>query len=258
MVYTKTMKLSAALLIFFLALTPAAADSFSNNLNWSARANIFYFAADNGKQDADPAPILPSMGFSAEWRFWGPLRLEFSEDIYFTNYEYNSTLEYAMPCNPENRSAFVMGFVTGFQLAGFFPIGKTGIVARVYGGPAADLRLVVQAFGLSPNDYNSGDIKTDASLQTEAIRKYFWSDGRWFFPMSGLGMDFPINEKFLLGFDLRAWFPVYRLWTDKDLPAIDGWRFGVGIRLTPRKKPAPPKEIVPDEDSEEQDTGTGE
>jgi len=109
---------------------------------------------------------------------------------------------------------------------------------------------------LHPDDYSSGNIETDASLQTEAIRKYFWSDSRWFFPVFGAGMDFPINENFLLGFDLRTWFPVYRLWTDKDLPAIDGWRFGVGIRLTPRKKPTPPKEIVPDEDFEVQDSST--
>jgi hypothetical protein len=247
------MKLSAALIIFSLALIPAAADSFSNNLNWSARASTLYFTADNGKQGADPAPILPSMGFSAEWRYWKPLRLEFTEDIYFTNYEYNSTLGYAMPCNPENRSAFVMGFITGFQVTGFLPLGKNGTGLRVYGGPAADLRLVVQAFGLHPDDYSSGDIETDAGLQTDAIREYFWSDARWFLPVLGAGMDFPINEKFLLGFDLRTWFPVYRLWTDKDLPAIDGWRFGVGIRLTPRKKYIPPKEIIPDEDSEEQE-----
>jgi hypothetical protein len=241
MIYTISMKLSAALLLFLLPIIPLAADSFFNNLNWPTRGSIFYFAADNGKQNADPAPILPSMGVSAEWSFWGPLRLEFTEDVYFTNYEYNSTLEYAMPCNPENRSAFVIGFITGVQLTGFFPIGKNGTGLRVYGGPAADLRLVVQAFGLRPEDYNSGDIETDARLQTDAIRNYFWSENRWFLPVFGTGMDFPINEKFLLGFDLRAWFPVYRLWTDKELPAIDGWRFGVGIRLTPRKKPAPPK-----------------
>jgi hypothetical protein len=236
------MKLSAALIIFLLPVIPSAADTFSDNINWSTRAYILYFASDNGKQGADPAPILPSMGFSGEWRFWGPLSLEFSEDVYFTNYEYNSTLGYAMPCNPENRSAFVMGFITGFQLAGFFPVTKNGITARVYGGPAADLRLVVPAFGLRPGDYNTGEIETDARLQTDAIRKYFWGENRWFFPVFGAGMDFPINERFLLGFDLRTWFPVYRLWADKELPAIDGWRFGVGIRLTPRKKSAPPKE----------------
>jgi len=241
MVYTITMKFSAALIIFLLTILPAAADSSSNNLNWSTRGSILYFAADNGKQGADPAPILPSMGFSADWRVRGPLRLELSEDIYFTNYEYNSTLGYAMPCNPENRSAFVIGFITGVQLTAFFPLGKNGIGFRVSGGPAADLRLVIRALGLQPDDYNSGDIETDAGLQTEAIRKYFWSEGRWLCPAFGMGMDFPFNEKFLLGFDLRTWFPVYRLWTDKDLPSIDGWRFGIGVRLTPRKKYPPPK-----------------
>ena len=235
------MRRLAVFILFLMTLIPAGADTFWNNLNWSTRASILYFAADNGKQNADPAPILPSMGFTAEWQFWKPLRLEFSEDIYFTNYEYNSTLGHAMACNPENRSAFVMGFITGFRLAGFFPLGKNGTGARVYGGPAADLRLVVQALGLHPDDYNTGDIETDARLQTDAIRKYFWSESRWFYPVFGAGMDFPFNEKFLLGFDLFTWFPVYRLWTDKNLPAIDGWRFGVGIRLTPVKKPAPPK-----------------
>jgi len=235
------MRLSAAFLIFLLALVPAGADSFFNNINWSTRGSLFYFAANNGMRDADPAPILPSLGVSAEWHFWNPLRLEFTEDIYFTNYEYNATLGYAMACNPENRSAFVMGFITGIQLTGFFPVGKKGIDIRVYGGPAADLRLVVQALGLHPDDF-TGEIETDAGMQTNAIRKYFWSEGRWFFPVIGAGMDFPINDNFLLGFDLRTWFPVYRLWTDKELPAIDGWRFGVGLRITPRKKHAPAKE----------------
>jgi len=235
------MKLSAVLLIFLIITIPASADSFRDNLNWSVRGSILYFAANNGKQGADPAPILPSLGGSAEWQFWKMLRLEFTEDIYFTNYEYNATYGYAMACNPENRSAFVMGFITGFQLAGVIPV-KNGIDARVYGGPTADLRLVTQAIGLHPDDYNTGDIETDARLQTSAIRKYFWSDARWFFPVIGAGMDFPVNESFLLGFDLRAWIPVYRAWTDKNLPSIDGWRFGLGIRLSPRKKQNPAKE----------------
>ena len=230
------MKLVTLFLILSLPLVPASTASFWDNVNWATHGSIFYWAADNGKQGADPAPILPSAGFSASWRFWGPLRLELTEDLYFTNYEYNSTLGYAMACNPENRSAFVMGFLTGLQLAGNIPIGRNGIAVRVYGGPAVDLRLVVLAFGLNhPADF-TGNIETDAQLQTNAIRDYFWSEGRWFYPVSGIGMDFPINENFLLGFDLRTWFPVYRLWTDMELPFIDGWRFGAGLRITPGKK----------------------
>jgi hypothetical protein len=251
-------RLPAVFLFFLLTLIPAGADSFRDKVSWATRGSILYFAADNGRQGADPAPILPSLGFSVAWQFLSPLRLEFTEDIYFTNYEYNSTFGYAMPCNPENRSAFVMGFITGLQLTGFFPLGKNGTSLRVYGGPSADLRLVVQAFGLHPDNF-TGEFETDARLQTGAIRKYLWSEGRWFFPVFGAGMDFPINENFLLGFDLRAWFPVYRLWADKDLPAIDGFRFGIGLRITPRKKPAPPKTASPeDDDDENQKSGNGE
>lgn len=218
-------KLSLAFLFFLFPMVSLSANPFLDNLTWATHGSIFYFATKNEKQDADPSPILPSAGVSAAWQFWDYLRVELTEDIYFKNYEYNSTLEIAMPCNPENRSAFVMGFLTGFQLTGFYPITKSGIGVRAYAGPAIDMRLVFLAFGLHhPADF-TGDIETDAQLQTNAIRKYFWSNGRWFYPVAGVGMDFPVNEKFLLGFDLRVWFPV----------SNNEWRFGAGLRITPRR-----------------------
>jgi hypothetical protein len=228
-------RLAVVILSFLLPLTSLSANPFPENIKWAIHGSIFYWAADNGKQGADPAPILPSLGASAAWHFWDYLKLELTEDIYFKNYEWNNKLQYAMSCNPENRSALVMGFFTGLQLSSHIPFGKSGIIARVYGGPAIDIRMVFLAMGLNhPADFTD-NIETDARLQTNAIRKYFWSEKRWFYPVAGLGMDFPVNEKFLLGFDLRVWFPLYRQWADKELPAIDGWRFGAGIRITPRK-----------------------
>jgi len=229
---------TAVFLISILPLVSLGADSFIDDIHWAVHGSIFYFAADNGRQGADPAPILPSLGASVAWQFWGPLRVELSTDLHMKNYEYNAKLGYPMACNPENRSAFVVGFLTGIQLAGVFPIGSNGTLVRVYGGPAMDLRIVTLAVGLKhPADF-TGDIETDARLQADAIKEYFWSKGRWFMPVFGAGMDFPISEKFLLGFDLRTWFPVYRRWTNDNIPAIDGWRFGIGIRITPRKTPA--------------------
>jgi len=222
------------LLLFFLIFIPVNS-AFGDSLQWSITGNILYFPADNGV-DSDPAPILPSLGGALSLQLTGPLRLEFTEDIYLTNYEYNSELGYPMACNPENRSALVIGFITGIQVMGNFPLGGKGAAFRAYAGPAADLRIIVKAIGLNHPADTTGDIKTDAQLQTDAIRDYFWSGARWFMPVAGLGMDFPINEKFLLGFDLRTWFPIYKAWTDKDLPAINGWRFVAGIRITPRGK----------------------
>ncbi|MCL2277361.1 MAG: hypothetical protein FWC21_05625 [Treponema sp.] len=231
-------KRAVFLVIFFLPLISLSANSFTDNFYWSFSGNLLYFPANNGV-DSDPEPILPSAGFSAAWQFWGPprfhFRLEITEDIYFKNYEYNVKLGYPMASNPENRSAFVLGFLTGLQLTGVIPFGQSNAAMRVFFGPAFDLRVVALAVDLHPNDLK-GDIDVNARLQTDAIKKYFWSSGRWFMPAAGLGIDFPINDNFLLGLDFRAWFPVYKYWTDDKTSNIDGWRFGAGFRVTPRKK----------------------
>ena len=225
---------TAALLIFFFPFVSLCADSFLDDIHLAGLAGIFYFAADNGV-NSDSAPIIPALGVSAGWQFVNFLRLELTEDIYFQNYEYNTVRGYPMACNPENRAALVIGFVTGIQLTGLFPVGEKGIQIRAYGGPAADIRLVLPAV-------------SGAQTETDAIAKYFWSDARWFMPTVGFGMDFPLNEKFFLGFDLRTWVPVYKLWAKDGAPAVDGWRFGIGLRITPRKKPAEKKQ---DEETED-------
>jgi outer membrane protein OmpA-like peptidoglycan-associated protein len=228
-------KLAALFLFFLVPLMSVSSESFAERFFWDTRLSLLYFAADNGS-NSDPAPIIPSFGISAALKVWGPLRLELTEDIYFTNYEFNYNLWYPMACNPENRSAFVMGFLTGLQLTAAFPLGGKGTSVRVYGGPAADFRLVVLAVGLNHPDDFTGEIESDPQMQTNAINEYFWNEGRWLFPVAGAGIDFPISESFLLGFDVRCWFPMYRLWTDNNLPALDGWRFGVSVRITPRSK----------------------
>jgi len=222
------LKQTAVLLLFFLIFFPVNS-VFGDALQWSIAGSVLCFPADNGV-DADPFPILPSLGGALSLQLSGPLRLEFTEDIYITNYEYYSKSGYPMACNPENRSALVIGFITGIQVTGNFSLDNKGTAFRVYAGPSADLRVVALAAGLNhPSD-------KDAQSQTDAIREHFWDKARWFMPAAGIGIDFPINEKFLLGFDLRAWFPIYKTWTDKDLPAINGWRFGAGFRITPRGK----------------------
>ncbi|MCL2265701.1 MAG: hypothetical protein FWC22_06640 [Treponema sp.] len=226
----KSIKFSVILIFFFISLFTLNANTFLENLNWAASGNILFFTADNGA-DSDPAPVLPSLGGSLAYQFRKNLRVEFTEDIYFTNYEYNTALGYPMACNPENRSAFVLGFITGIQLTGFIPLGKSGFVMRIYGGPSADFRFVFMAIGLKhPSD------SADARMQTDAIRKYFWSNGRWFMPVIGVGADYPINSKLMLGLDIRAWFPLYKLSGKDNAPAKDNWRIGVGIRITPRKQ----------------------
>ncbi|MCL2879912.1 MAG: hypothetical protein FWF29_06690 [Treponema sp.] len=225
--------------IFLTALisTPLAADSFSDHLIWSINGSILYFPEHNGNA-GDPAPVLPSLGATLAFRQSNLLRLELTEDLYFTNYAYNYSLNRAVPAAIENRSAFVFGFVTGLQIQGCFPLGKA-MDFRLYGGPAADFRVVALALNLHPDDF-SGDPNSDAQIQTNSIRDYFWGKGRWFLPVAGAGMDFIITDNFLLGFDMRVWFPFYRLYTGENLPTMEGWRFGIGFRISPRKAKADP------------------
>ncbi|MCL2800374.1 MAG: hypothetical protein FWD28_01265 [Treponema sp.] len=217
----------AILLIIILVLVSASA-VFADSFQWAGMGSLFYFASSN--PGAGPAAIVPSVGFAASWPLFDIFRLEVTEDIYFTNYEFNKTLGYPMITGPENRAAFVIGFLTAAQFTAVFPIGDNGILARAYGGFALDIRLAIRAFGLN----HPADI-AEAQAQTDAIFSYFWSNGRFFLPVVGGGMDFPVNDYYFAGFDLRIWIPLYRLLTNENIPAIDGWRIGVSLRITPRQ-----------------------
>ena len=246
------------ILILFLALFSAGAQSFSDftdYIYWSYNGSIVLLASDNGPTN-DPPQIVPSLGFSVAYSIFKNFRVEFTEDVYFANYEFNKTDRYPMACSLENSKAFVVGFVTGLQFTGFFPITQNETAFRVFGGMAADLRVVTHSIGLGPY-YQEAN-----KPELENITNHFWTEGRMFLASIGVGIDFPFSDKQSLGFDLRAWAPFYRLWTDKGLPPIDGWRFGAGIRISPRKPLHPPRPvrlprqsrrpIEPEEPAEEQ------
>lgn len=190
----------------------------------SFRGSVLVIPEDNGLE-SDPMPVLPSAGAALAVALGGPLWVELSLDIYGTHYRFSDNLQRPVPAAVENRWTTVIGFMLGPQL--LFRSGLSETTAlRVYGGPVADLRLCLIAEDL--ND----DEQDEASRQTGAVADYFWGDTRWLLPVLGAGMDFRISEKLALGFDLRLWFPLYKLWTAEDLPPIEGWRFSGSLRLT--------------------------
>jgi hypothetical protein len=201
-----------------------------DRLSWAAHGSLLVFPEENGPRRGAPTPILPSPGASLAYRFWGPLSVEASLDLYFTHYGYDFELGRPMPVEVENRSAFVFGPILGFSLVSRIPLGKRfGI--RLSGGLAADLRIVTLAFDLNEADLVEDD-PGGAPMQTNAVRDYFWDQYRWLLPVLGAGFDAALNEKFTLGLDFRVWFPLYRIWSGEDLPGPEGWRFGPGFRIT--------------------------
>jgi hypothetical protein len=214
----------AFLLLLFLAALPLGAQSFSEKLGLSFRGSVLVFPEDNGLE-SDAMPILPSLGLAAGWPVFDFMRIELSLDFYGVYYAYSDALDRAVPAIPDNRSSFVIGSVLGIQALKIFAPGG-GVQIRLYGGPGADLRACLVADGLE------GDDAADAASETTDIAAYFWGQGRWFMPVAGAGMDFALTEKLRLGFDLRAWLPAWRLWAAGDIPAVEGWRFGAGVRFS--------------------------
>ncbi|MDR0451055.1 MAG: hypothetical protein LBH26_07295 [Treponema sp.] len=205
---------------------------FRDRLSWAVHGTLLLFPEENGPNRGGPAPILPSPGASLACRFWGPFSADASLDLYFTHYAYDFELDRAVPVEAENRSAFVFGPILGLSLTGRIPLGERFSV-RLSGGLAMDLRIVMPAFGLNDADLAENDPR-GAPMQVEALRDYFWDQGRWLLPVLGAGFDTALNGKFTLGIDFRLWFPLYRLWTGEDLPGLEGWRFGPGFRITVR------------------------
>ena len=219
-------RLFLAALVLGLSALPLGAEGFFSRISWFVEGSILFFPEDNG-MESDPMPILPSLGAGVSSPLTGALALELTLDFYTTHYGYSHTLNRPVPLAIENRTARVMGFLVGLQLARHFHAAPN-VTLRAYGGAAADLRVVLVASGLTEGLDDMNEIRRD----TDLVRRYFWSQGRWFKPLIGVGADYTLNSNLRLGFDFRVWMPVYRLWTGENLPAVEGWRFGPGIRLT--------------------------
>jgi hypothetical protein len=214
-------------LALFCCALPLRAEPFKDRLSWAFRGTVLAFPGAEGLE-SDPMPILPAAGALAACSFAGPFWAELSLDLYGAYYGYSEILDRAVPLAIENRWTSVWGFVAGLQGVVRFSL-TDGAGLRLYGGPGADLRLCVIAPDLN------GAEREEAARHTALVGDYFWGQGRWFLPVFGAGMDFAIGEKLSLGFDLRLWFPVYRLWTGENLPRLEGWRFGAGLRIAPHK-----------------------
>jgi hypothetical protein len=215
--------LAAGLALFFTVL-PLGAEGFSDRLSWSFGCSALLLPEDNGNRGG-PMPVLPAPGAALAYPVWGPLWAEASLDLYYTTYAYDFEWNRAIPAEIENRSAAVFGILTGIQALARFPLGDKFAV-RANGGFGMDFRIITLA-AKHPDDLDG-----DAQSQTDAVRDYFWGRGRWFLPVLGTGFDYRINEKFFVGLDFRTWFPLYKTWTEEDLPPLEGWRFGIGLRIT--------------------------
>ena len=217
-----------AVIILLITVFPLNAQS-KIKLTWFGAGSVLFFPERNGVH-SDAMHVLPSPGAGLALNVFGrlPINLEITLDLYLATYGYSYVLNRAVPRAWENRSAAVIGQVLGSQVSYFYRFKRVPITFRAYGGLAMDIRIIFKAW-----DLNSAlDPIDEIRRETKAVSRYFWSGVRWLLPMIGIGADYDLNEKLRLGLDFRIWFPMYRMWTKENLPAIEGWRFGIGARLT--------------------------
>lgn len=214
------------LLLAFCALRTATlwSEGLLTSLEYSFRASILVIPEDNGLE-SDPMPVLAAPGVATAYPLSDMLAFALSLDMYGTYYGYSQSLERAVPYALENRSSFVLGSLLGVHGIYSLPLPLSSAL-RLYAGASADIRICLVADGLEGADLE------DASEQTGEIARYFWSDGRWFFPLIGAGFDLPVHGAMRLGMDLRTWIPLYKLWTAEELPPVEGWRVALGLRVT--------------------------
>lgn len=213
-------------LLFSLCIL--ALPSSAEALDWAVRGSVLFIPEDNGLE-GDPMPILPTAAVVLEYPLAYNISIGTSYDLYSTYYGYSTTLGRAIPVAVENRSALVIGNLFSFYGAYLMPIPAFtlgGLRLRLSAGFSIDARLCLIADGLEGADLEDG------AAQTSSVSNYFWSKGRWFFPMTGFGIDFYKLGPVWLGLDGRVWYPLYRVWSGDTAPAVEGWRFAFGIRIS--------------------------
>jgi hypothetical protein len=178
---------------------------------------------------SDPMPILPSPHIALGFPIMSPgsttFGLEMSLDLYWTHYAYSEVLQRPVPAAIENRSSMVIGPILGLQFQGKTGIGPV-VFARYFLGASVDLRIVLIA-----EDLNERDL-AKASNETELTHDYFWDEYRWIFPFAGVGIDFKISPGLSFGIDGRVWVPLSLWRKSEEVSGFDGWRFGIGFRIT--------------------------
>ena len=63
----------------------------------------------------------------------------------------------------------------------------------------------------------------DAGAQEDVATtvSYFYQQGRFFFPLSGIGVRYRPGDRFDVGADLRVYFPLFHAWDGEARPFAD-------------------------------------
>ncbi|MBU0936753.1 MAG: hypothetical protein KKI09_01520 [Spirochaetes bacterium] len=171
---------------------------------------------NNTVPDSAPSPVLNTLGgsiaISFSEGFW--LQLEPGLDLLWTNYgNYDGR---AVPVEYEagdGNNVFVLGFLLDLPLVAAFRFGPVLV-------PELEKRFLL-SFSLGPAFLLRAGFKGDTTAEVAdkmlvnqaAVNRYFWEQGRWFYPAAALRFETLLQDQFTFVLGVRALVAAANWWT---------------------------------------------
>jgi hypothetical protein len=153
-----------------------------------------------------------TMPFSAE----SPFSFEPSASFHSSYCEYLNNR--AVPTDQTFGSAYELGILLDAPVVFTVPLDDS-FSFGIGVGACFDIRY---AFTID-SSYHAND--------TPWINSYYWEQGRFFTPSTLIRGEYMLSERFSLGLEGRALWPIYNLWTDEGYGFLDRAKFLAGISI---------------------------
>lgn len=192
-----------------------------------------------GRKVDPPAGLSLNIGFECEYRVLKHLTLAPSLDFSFFHYGWiaginknGDPVNKTYICEPENRTALTFVFLLDMPVLAAFDINSWTVA---FGGGLALLsRFGALEPGVSADEKSSLNSLT-AKEELQKINRWFWQNGRFFYPSFRFKTEYTFDSGWKTGIQLKAFLPIFNLWDSAKSRFSDGLIVQVGVILHPAK-----------------------
>lgn len=198
----------------------------------------FYFGtgivlSDSARKGDPPAGVAFNIGGEYEYRFVKYAAVHPSVDLSFFHYGWINNRAHITEL--ENRTALTFAFLADMPLMIVTDVKNWTI--SIGAGVAFLIRFGVLEPNVAPHEKQTG-AEITAAQELSGINKYFWSNGRFFYPSIRFKTEYTFASGWKTGFQIKTYLPIFNTW-DKSKPAV---RFSnemliqIGVVVHPAKK----------------------
>jgi hypothetical protein len=214
----------AKIVVAFIAVFLAAASLSALSID-ELDANfglIFIGTSAPAPAATGPSIITPLFGVSLPMKLDGPFFIEPMVEFYTTHYRWTGTA--VAPAAQETLDGFLtLGTLISFHGGVRYALSP---VLTMGGSIGVDLllRFPIEFLSVDPN----------ATADTGSAFGWFFGSARFLYPEARLFLRWQVTDAIGLVFNLRAWYPLFRLWDAQALPFPDQFMFAAGLGFAVR------------------------